>query len=375
MVPLGEALTLSLAPHPVDLEASYPNIGLYSFGRGVFGKPPIEGRATSATTLYRVRAGQFIYSRLFAFEGAYGVVPDEFDGCFVSNEFPTFECSAGRVLPGYLQWLFRQKKVWKALAAVGRGMGDRRQRVHPERILEYRVPLPPLDEQRRIVARLDGVATQIEVRRQAAQDVQAELAATLRAAFSRIIADAPRVRMGDVAPIVRRPVTVEPETSYQELGVRSFGRGLFSKPDIVGGDLTWQKLFRIETNDLVFSNIKAWEGAFAVARQEHHGKVGSHRYLTCITDLSAATPDFLWYYLQSREGLEQVQAASPGSADRNRTLSQQGLEDISVLLPSLNAQQWFDTLQEKATAVREVHTAASKELDLLLPALLDRAFG
>ena len=75
----------------VDPGVTYPNVGLLSFGRGLFGKPPIDGARTSATTLYRIRAGQFIDSRLFAFEGAYAVVDEHFDGSFVSSEFPTFE--------------------------------------------------------------------------------------------------------------------------------------------------------------------------------------------------------------------------------------------------------------------------------------------
>ena len=52
---------------PVRDGHSYPNFGIYSFGRGLFGKPPIDGSQTSATALRRVRAGNFIYSRLFAF--------------------------------------------------------------------------------------------------------------------------------------------------------------------------------------------------------------------------------------------------------------------------------------------------------------------
>src|SRR5437773_7462767 len=33
---------------------------------------------------------------------------------------------------------------------------------------------------------------------------------------------------------------------------------------------------------ILVSNIKAWEGALAVAKPEDDGRVGSHRYLTCV---------------------------------------------------------------------------------------------
>jgi type I restriction enzyme S subunit len=115
-VPLGDVMTPAVDPHRVDPESAYQNIGIYSFGRGIFLKPPIVGSASSASTLYRVQAGQFIYSRLFAFEGAYGIVPAEADGAFVSNEFPAFDIDQQRADPGYLGWFFRAPAVWRALA-------------------------------------------------------------------------------------------------------------------------------------------------------------------------------------------------------------------------------------------------------------------
>ncbi len=147
------------------------------------------------------------------------------------------------------------------------------------------------------------------------------------------------------------------------------------KPDVQGAELTWQKLFRIEVGDLVISNIKAWEGAFAVAGPEHHNKVASHRYLTCVTDPARLTANCLHFYLQSPEGIGQIQAASPGSADRNRTLAQDRLEAITVPIPSLNAQNWFNSLHDKVTALRTHQAAIAADADALLPAMLHQTFN
>src|SRR6185312_364561 len=81
---LGDVLESSPDPVTVHADESYPNVGVLSFARGLFTKPPIDGSVTSASTLYRIRAGQFLYSRLFAFEGAYAIVGQEYDGAFVS---------------------------------------------------------------------------------------------------------------------------------------------------------------------------------------------------------------------------------------------------------------------------------------------------
>jgi hypothetical protein len=48
---------------------------------------------------------------------------------------------------------------------------------------------------------------------------------------------------------------------------------------------------------------------------------------------------------------------------------------IEVPVPSLDAQHWFDALQQKARAAREAQASAATELEHLVPALLAEAFG
>jgi type I restriction enzyme, S subunit len=149
--PLADLVTESRYFRVVDGLKSYPNLGIYSFGRGLFRKSPIEGARTSARELNRVRAGQFIYSRLFAFEGAFGMVEPEFDGYFVSNEYPTFDCNPDLVLPEFLRAYFGLPAIWRELSAGSKGLGDRRQRVQPASLIAHRLLVPPLNEQEQLL--------------------------------------------------------------------------------------------------------------------------------------------------------------------------------------------------------------------------------
>ncbi|MBP6108104.1 MAG: hypothetical protein V9E93_04310 [Steroidobacteraceae bacterium] len=74
----------------------------------------------------------------------------------------------------------------------------------------------------------------------------------------------------------------------REVGARTFGKGLVVKPDFDGAEATWQKPVWIKSGDLVLSNIKAWEGAIALADDEHEGCIASHRYITCVPDLAGS---------------------------------------------------------------------------------------
>jgi type I restriction enzyme, S subunit len=135
----------------VETTAEYPNLGLFCFGRGAFEKLAIRGDKTSAVKLYRARGGQFIYCKLFAFEGAFALVPRAMDGYFVSNEYPMFDVDTTLVLPEYLRIFITRPEVWNELASMTVGLGHRRQRLQIEDLLAYQVSLPSLDEQHRIV--------------------------------------------------------------------------------------------------------------------------------------------------------------------------------------------------------------------------------
>jgi len=159
-VTLGDVITQVEDKQRVVPDKYYPNLGIYSFGRGLFHKPPIQGFQTSATSLNRVNAGQFIYSRLFAFEGSYGIVTDEFDQHFVSNEYPTFTCDIAKLLPEFLYAYFKRPSIWNQVAAGSKGLGDRRQRVQPSQLLSHRIMLPPMKTQvelREIIWQVDNL--------------------------------------------------------------------------------------------------------------------------------------------------------------------------------------------------------------------------
>src|SRR5437773_11909705 len=125
---------------------------------------------------------------------------------------------------------------------------------------------------------------------------------------------------------------------------------------------------------ILVSNIKAWEGALAVAKPEDDGRVGSHRYLTCVPIEGVATARFVCFYLLTPEGLHEVGEASPGSADRNRTLSAKGFMRIPIPVPKYVEQLRFDALCREVDALKRLQVETAAELDALLPALLDRAF-
>ncbi|MFF0478990.1 restriction endonuclease subunit S [Streptomyces sp. NPDC004284] len=161
------------------------------------------------------------------------------------------------------------------------------------------------------------------------------------------------VRMGDVLRLSRAPVEIDPDKEYVALGMRSFGKGVIRYAPAKGSDLTKLRHFSFDENALALSNIKAWEGAIAVTSQEDVGAVASSRFLFYVPKGDGVDVRYLRYYFLSARGLAQIGQASPGSVDRNRTLSMKAFESIVVPLPDVMEQR---RVADKIDALMAAHT-------------------
>ncbi len=375
-VELGEVTSPVDRSEPVRPDATYQLLGMRSRIGGPFLRETKLGSEISAARLNMVAAGDFIYSRLFAWQGSFGVVPEDLDRKFVSSEFPLFSIKTKRLDGRFLTLWFGLPSTQRQVREYCYGSTPTtRNRFKERHFTKLRAPLPPLEEQRRVVARFDQVARLIAKRRKALAAADQDVDVLLHNAFQQVVRDADYLPMAEVAPLVRRPVDVQPDDIYPELGVRSFGRGTFHKPPLDGMTVGSKKLYRIAPGDLVFNIVFAWEGAVAIARDQDEGRVGSHRFLTCVPKPDAPNAEFLLYYFLTREGLQCLRVASPGGAGRNRTLGLKKLAAIAVPVPSARKQRWFNQLQAKVHELRKNHDEAAARLDALIPAMLHEVFG
>ena len=60
----------------------------------------------------------------------------------------------------------------------------------------------------------------------------------------------PLVPLSEVLQLQRRWIDVQPMETYREIGIRSFGNGIFHKSPIHGSDLGGKRVLRIEPGDL-----------------------------------------------------------------------------------------------------------------------------
>ncbi len=370
---LGSVLDKSENWIEVQPDKEYSEVTVRLWGKGVNLRGTKIGSEIGSSRRLSVSEGQFIISRIDARHGACGLVPKNLDGAVVTNDFPVYTPKENKILPRYLELISKTHFFVDACKRASEGTTNR-VRLKEPRFFNIEIPLPDIAVQKVVVDKVDFALGKLEEIKLLRSSLLDDAQAMLSSAFHKIIEGAVYKPMSKVAPLERRKVEIDVNAEYPELGVRCFGNGTFHKPILNGMDVGTKKLYQMVPGDLVFSNVFAWEGAIAVVKKEDEGRVGSHRFITCLPKSGVVTADFLCFYFLTTEGLEKIQAASPGGAGRNRTLGLKKLENIEVPVPDYDKQLWFNQLQSYVKKIKQAQSENEIELEALMPSILDKAF-
>jgi type I restriction enzyme S subunit len=357
----------------IDDAQEYQLITVQLHARGLRERSRMQGAEIKTKKQQRVKSDDLLVAEIDAKVGGYGIVPPELDGAIVSGHYFLYEIDQSQIEPEYLGYYLKTGYPEQDLQQFVKGSVNYAA-IRSQHFFQLEIPLPPLDDQRRMVEKTQAIQKrilEINILQKSIEERNGEIVHGLIASTAK---ECDRKAMKDIAPLIRRSVKIDLEEEYLELGLRSFGKGTFHKPAIRGSELNGKRLFRIEPGDLLFSNVFAWEGAVAVARPEDAGRFGSHRFISRKPIEGMTSADFLYYYFTTPEGIEQLGKASPGSAGRNRTLGLKMLDEIQVPVPNYEKQLWIVSIAKRLEQLRERQSLINQEIEGLFKSVLDRAF-
>lgn len=123
-------------------------ITLKLWGKGVVEKKEyIEG---SATTQYYIRKeGQFIYSKLDFLNQAFAIIPKEYDGYETTIDLPCFDIDTS-INPIFILEYIKQPSIYINYGKLFANGGRKARRVQVADFLNMPIPVPPLEEQKKI---------------------------------------------------------------------------------------------------------------------------------------------------------------------------------------------------------------------------------
>lgn len=373
-VRVGEVAKLDLDRVSVDPSATYKMVGVYSFGKGLFHKESVLGANTSYKVFYRLKSEHVVMSQLFGWEGALALSSEEYRGRFVSPQFPTFLCDPEKLERRFLGWLIRRPLFWKELGTKTKGMGDRRRTLNPESLLTNEIPLPPLDEQRRIVRQIDELAAKIEEARNLRDEVNEECDALCRSIIFDEAAETTPVAMRELVRWKETDVSVSRNETYHFAGVYCFGKGVFKGLRKAGMEFAYSRLSRLQSGNFVYPKLMAWEGALGVVPPECDGLVVSPEFPVFEVDENRVLPEVLDVYFRTPSVWSKLSDTSTGTNVRRRRLNPSDFLSFKMPLPSMAAQQKLREVKRGVDAIKNMQAETTAELDALLPSVLDKAF-
>ena len=92
---------------------------------------------------YRVKGGQFIYSRIDARNGAFAIIPNYLNNAVVSKDFPIFDIDYNKIKPDILLFSLLEEAFIDIIKNSSFGATNR-QRIKERTFLNYKIYLPPL---------------------------------------------------------------------------------------------------------------------------------------------------------------------------------------------------------------------------------------
>jgi type I restriction enzyme S subunit len=386
LVSLSDLLTLERRPVEVEAKEQYAEIGVYCFGRGIFHKPSRSGTEVGEKNLYCVRQGDFIFQITFAWEGALAIASESDDGMYASTRFPTFRVDGGKCFSPFLLNYFRTAEGKHQLVKVSPGSAGRNRVLSLKRLSEVVVPLPPLEEQHRIVDRIEELHEKVRTASQIAKQIE-----EARRKLWMVLARESLTRIGKA-----------PATPLSEL-ITLIGGGTPSKsnPEYWQGSVPW-----VSPKDMKSRTIRdsadhisdsAIQGSAAKLIQPGvvlivvRGMILAHTVPSAVLEVPATinqdmkalvpkaglAPEFLSMYLWAFN--PELLALVERSTHDTRKLETKKLLSFHLVVPSPDVQESVcNRLRQLEGQVREIgdyRRIAQREIEALMPSVLNRAFS
>ena len=384
LIPLSEVLVqdkeyiTEVEPRP------YPKLSVKLYGKGVVLDEPADGATIRMRRHQLAQPGQVILSEIWGKRGAVGMVPSEGDGALVTSHFFLFDIDESRVLPSYMRWVLAANYFESALADEARGTTGYAA-VRPKHLLACKIPLPTLDEQRRIVARIEELAALIEEAQELRAKAREEASVLLQAAYNDVVssAQAGEFPFRELGQIVERTETRNPSESpdaefvYVDISSIDTERGLIRAPKAYfGGDAPSRARKVIRTGDILFSMTRPYLKGIAIVPKELDNQICSTGFCVLRPQTDEVDSRWLLHSCRSDHVLGQVTSKMRGS--NYPAVSDKDVRSAEIPLPLLDDQRsiaaYLDSLQDQVDELRDLQNATQAELDALLPSVLDRAF-
>ena len=390
-VKLGDILRLLDERITMDDDKEYLTITVKRRHGGLEIREKLFGHQIATKKQFGLVPGAFIISRVQCWHQAYAIVGDVPPNTIASQNYDQFAISP-EVDSRFFWWLSHSPAFTETVRSSAVGVVIEKMVFNREQWLAKTVRLPSLAEQRRVVARIEALPTQIEearsLRHQAAAETEALLASFRRAAFGETpqpdwipLSNYVRSIFNGKSPATEGRPAASDEWAVLKVGAVSFG--VFDEHENKALPISYvvPPSMEVRPGDFIMSRANPVElvGACALVRKTRPKLMLSDKTFRFVfREPRKVVPEFMEQVLKSPPLREQIERGASGTSPTMKNISKEKV--LALRLPPFALPEQrrivaeLDALQAEVDALKRLQAETAAELDALLPAILDKAF-
>ena len=323
-----------------------------------------------------------IYISIAGTIGKTGIIPNELDGANLTENAAKFVFDDSKY--GKFFWLYFTNSI-PFLEQIGLATKTvAMPKLALTRLKEVEIPLPPFEEQKRIVAKLDILFEKIDkaiaLHQKNIDEADIFMASVLNDVFIELEEKYPLKKVSDGLKNILTGTTppTKEEKYYNEPSINWYSPSDFGKSKVLSLSknminsiaLTDKKAKIYEKNTLLLVAIGATVGKIGVIKEE----ASSNQQITAMKFKDDIDVDFSYYWFYY---IKQI-IINTASAATLPIINQSAIKDLKFIIPPLQTQQkvvsYLDEISNKMEKIKNLQKKKMQSLKELKASILDKAF-
>jgi len=291
---------------------------------------------------------------------AFAVIPPEYDNQICSTGFAVLSCNS-EILPKFLLYaLFSEVVIEQCNKMM---IGAHYPALNNEQVSEIKIPLPPLPEQKRIVARIEALFSKIDeikrLRKEANDLAKTLLQSALHEVFSKADEKGWKwVRLGEIAFMRKQVIRPKgyPNEEFELYSIPAYHKTGY--PEIRKGFEIGSSKFLVKSQDVLFGKLnphipKVW----IVKNQTGKRQIATTEFFPIYAkNGNELLSKYLYWSLRDLRFLDSVLKLVIGTTGSRKRLQKGDFLNLEIPLPPLEEQKriiaYLDTIQQKAQTLQ-----------------------
>ncbi len=361
------------------------------YAKGIQLKEVKKGEKISAEYMYKIKEGDFVFSKINIRKGAFDFVPKELDESVVSTEHPILKLNRNLADQFFIRFYLSQPFVWEEFKKEAKGFSGK-ERVKVREFVLVKIPLPPLPEQKKIahvLSTIQEAKEKTEAVIKAAKELKKSLMKHLftygpvpfneaenvklkETEIGLIPEDWEVVKLGDVIEKTeQKDPRKNPDWQFKYIDVSSINRDtlkIFTYKTYYGKNAPSRARKVVRKGDIIFATVRPTLKRLAMIGEYFDEQICSTAFCVLRAQQSRINNLYLFYALQrdvfiSKLGEIQRGANYPAVTDKD-------VKNQYIPLPPLHIQQKIASILSAVDEKIEKEENKKKALEELFKSML-----